>query len=117
MDLVETLKQCPEPLPDWLRQPSLRFEREIFFGSRTVYYPGSGNDGQPVSICARAHAAHAFICVDYGVSMADIRDRVHGVGEHGFRGYEVEHEEKVEKSVLRPDGWTPHVHPRRSASR
>ena len=111
MDIVSTLQQDPEPIPDWLEQPSPRFDRESFFGSRTVYYPGSGNDGQPVSICARAHAAHAFIYVDYGVSMADIHNRVHGVGDPGFRGYVVEHEEEIEESVLRPGGWTPHVQP------
>ena len=54
MDLVETLKQCPEPLPDWLRQRSPGFDRKGFFSSRTVYYPGFGNDGHPVSVCARA---------------------------------------------------------------
>ena len=43
--------------------------------------------------------------------MPEIRERVHGVGDPGFRGYEVEHEEEVGESVLRPDGWTPHVDP------
>ena len=61
MDLVTMLKKCPEPLPEWLQKPALRFDRASFFGSRTVYYPGFGNDGHPVSICARAHAAHAFV--------------------------------------------------------
>ena len=109
MDLVTVLLQDPEPLPEWLRQPSPGFDRTSFFESRTVYYPGSGNDGQPVKLCARAHAAHAFIHVDYGVSMPDIRDRVHGVGDPGFLGYQVEHEEEVEESVLRPRGWIPHI--------
>lgn len=47
MDIVTMLQQCPEPLPDWLRQPSTGFDRETFFGGRTVHYPGFGNDGHP----------------------------------------------------------------------
>ena len=111
MDLVTVLQQDPEPTPEWLKTPSPGFDRASFFGSRTVYYPGSGNDGQPVSLCSRAHAAHAFVYVDYGVSMSDIRDQVRGIGDPGFRGYEVEHEEELKESVLRPGGWTPHVEP------
>lgn len=112
MDLVETLKRCPEPLPDWLRQPSPGFDRKDFFSSRTVYYPGFGNDGHPVSVCARAHAAHAFVYVDYGVSQETVQERVHGIGDPGFVGYSVEHEEEVSESDLRPGGWTQHVEPR-----
>ena len=112
MDLVETLKRCPEPLPDWLRQPSPGFERKDFFSARTVYYPGFGNDGHPVSVCARAHAAHAFVYVDYGVSLETVQERVHGIGDPGFVGYSVEHEEEVSESGLRPGGWTQHVEPR-----
>ena len=109
MDLATFLNQEPEPLPRWLMQPSLSFDRRNFFRGRTVFYPGSGNDGQPVRLCAQAHAAHAFVYVDYGVSIEVIRDRVRGIGDPGFRGYQVEHEEAVEESAIRPDGWTPHI--------
>ena len=111
MDLITGLKQDPEPLPEWLRQSSPGFDRESFFGSRTVYYPGAGNDGQPVKLCSHAHAAHAFVYVDYGVAISRIREWVRGVDDPGFRGYRVEHEEEVEESVLRPGGWTPHANP------
>ena len=57
MSLVGTLHQCPEPCPDWLHQLRPTFDRSAFFSSRTVYYPGSGDDGQPVKLCAQAHAA------------------------------------------------------------
>ena len=112
MDLANTLKQCPEPLPDWLREPSPGFDRKDFFSSRTVYYPGFGNDGHPVSLCARAHAAHAFVYVDYGVSQENVQERVHAIGDPGFVGYTVEHEEELSESDLRPGGWTQHVEPR-----
>ena len=47
MDLIAVLQQDPEPFPEWLRELSPAFDRAAFFGSRTVYYPGSGADGQP----------------------------------------------------------------------
>ena len=103
------LHQDPEPLPAWLREPPRGFDRKSFFGGRTVYYPGFGNDGDPVRICARAHAAHAFVYVDYGVSKETVSERVNGVGDPGFIGYTVEHEEEVSESDLRPGGWTRHL--------
>ena len=112
MDLVTMLKKCPEPLPEWLQKPAPRFDRASFFGSRTVYYPGFGNDGHPVSICARAHAAHAFVYVDYNVSKETVSKRVNRIGDPGFVGYEVEHEEEVSESDLRPGGWPQHVEKR-----
>ena len=52
MDIITVLQRNPEPLPEWLREASPRFDRTNFFRSRTVYYPGSGSDGQPVKLCA-----------------------------------------------------------------
>ena len=115
MEVVTMLQQGPEPLPDWLRQTPPGFDRKSFFGGKTVYYPGCGNDGHPVSICARAHAAHAFVYVDYGVSKETVSERVEGVGDPGFIGYFVEHEEEVGESDLRPGGWNQHVEQRELA--
>ena len=109
MSLVGTLHQCREPCPDCLHQLPPTFDRSAFFSSRTVYYPGFGDDGQPVKLCAQAHAAHAFVYVDYGVSQQTIRDHLSWIGGDGFRGYTVEHEQEVSESDLRPGGWKPHV--------
>ena len=108
------LQQCPEPLPRWLARPTSGFDRESFFAGRTVYYPGFGNDGEPVRLCARAHAAHAFVYVDYGVSKETVSERVYRVGDRGFLGYTVEHEEELSESDLRPGGWTHHLEPERA---
>ncbi len=103
------LQRCPEPMPEWLdgAEPP-RFDREAFFASRTVYYPGSGDDGQPIKLCARSHSAHSFIYVDQAVSqnqrLESLRDR-----DQGVRGYKIAHQEPVPDDVLRPDGWRPHV--------
>ena len=85
--IVTTLQQESEQLPDWLRHPSPKFDRERFFRSRTVYYPGYGTDGHPVEVCARSHAAHAFVYVDHCVSRQTVRDHVNGVRGHRFKGY------------------------------
>ena len=60
--IVDILSEKPERLPKWLAGDSPpTFDRETFFDSRTVYYPGSGNDGQPVKFCALSRAAHTFV--------------------------------------------------------
>ena len=104
MHLVDALRHDSEPLPKWLKGRSLKFDRSAFFGSRTVFYPGSGDDGCPVALCSVSHAAHAFVYVDYGVPQEIISKQV-----HTFRGYEVEHREEVSESDLRPGRWTQHI--------
>ena len=107
--IEEILQRSPERLPEWLdgAEPP-RFDRKAFFASRTVYYPGSGDDGHPIKLCARSHSAHGFIYVDQGVEqdtlLETLRDR-----ERGLRGYAIAHEESVPKDVLRPGGWTSHA--------
>ena len=99
--------------PDWLRNFSTetKFNRSEFFSSRTVYYPGSGVDGQPVKLCCLAHAAHAFVYVDYMFQRQEIEEIIDGLNpnERDFRGYQVEYREEVSETDLRPDGWTPHI--------
>ena len=107
--IVEVLRRDPEPLPDWLaRRTPPHFDREAFFGSRTVYYPGSGDDGQPVKLCALSHAAHCFIYVDQAVSRDTLFERLQD-REHSFQGYAITHEERISEDASRPGGWTPHV--------
>lgn len=99
--IVDVLKQDPEELPGWLRADPVAFNRDNFFNSRTLYYPGSGDDGHPVSLCARSHAAHAFVYVDFGVDRQTISKRVQDP-EKGFRGYSIINSpgEKLTKNTL-----------------
>ena len=107
--IVDILRRDPEPLPAWLDTDGPpAFDRRNFFGSRTVYYPGSGGDGQPVKLCALSHAAHSFIYVDYGVGWITISGWLHDP-QRQFRGYAITHQEDVPEHVLRPGGWTAHV--------
>ena len=102
--IVDILRRDPEPLPGWLDGDSPpRFDCETFFASRTVYYPGSGDEGQPVELCALSHAAHSFIYVDQAVDRDTLLERLNG-REQGFRGYAIAHQESVSGDVLRPSG-------------
>ena len=106
--IVDVLHRALEPFPEWLAgEEPPKFDRRAFFGSRTVYYPGSGDDCQPVKLCSRAHAAHAFVYVDYGVSKDTLAKRL-GDPAKGLCGYAVTHTEDVSKDVLPPEGWVSH---------
>ena len=106
--IVDILSRDPEPLPEWLDSDSIpTFDREKFFASRTVYYPGSGNDGQPVKFCALSRAAHTFVFVDRGVDRETIVKRLNDPKE-GFLGYEIDRQQELTEDILRPGGWTPH---------
>lgn len=92
----------------WLCAERPTFSRSDFFTGRTVYYPGSGFDGDPVKLCSRAHAAHAFVYADYGVEWPEIARQI-ADPETGFRGYAIEREEPVAEAALRPGGWVAHA--------
>ena len=120
-EIVDVLGRGPEQMPGWLGSgPPFEFSRDDFFRGRTLYYPGSGGDGHPVSVCTRSGSAHTFVYADYGPGRETIREWLDGpdpeelpqnqpaqTEQCGFRGYSVEYEEDVRESALRPGGWTP----------
>lgn len=88
MTLKEFLLRHREPLPQWLAdfKPGDAFDREAFFGSRVVYYPGSGDDAHPVRTFGAAHAAHCFVYADYLQPMEGLVKQLDDP-ERGFKGY------------------------------
>ena len=110
--MVTTLGASPEPLPAWLQQCRPPFDRNKFFGSRTVYYPGPGTDVEPVKLCAQANVAHAFLYVDtcYGDNGVALEQFCNCVQELEDWGYDAEREDDITMPALFADGWTPHVH-------
>ena len=113
------LGRDPEPFPEWLDGTDPPgFEREAFFASRTVYYPGSDDDGQPVRLCGESRAAHCFVYVDQGGKYGEdaFRERLRSPGpklpeyERSIYGYGLARWDPVPVDVLIPggrDGWTP----------
>ncbi len=137
VSMVEYLKQnYREPEPEWLQWAEKSSDPKVrraiidgFLRSRIVYYPGAGRDGHPVKLFNQAHAAHAYIYVDYGLPEDDVRkyaEAFPGQPARGFRGYSHIATLRVKKDELTPwpivwnlsprefrraIGWYPKVEP------
>jgi len=97
-----------EEIPAWLanHKKGRKVDVKQALQSRIVYYPGSGNDGQPVHTFVSAHTAHVFFYVDYGLSKEDIQKQI---AETGPRGYHTLDVIDVTEKELAPKGWRPHI--------
>ena len=97
--------------PDTSARPPRHGRRtlvEHFFGSRTVFYPGSGLDGHPVELFGSAHACHCFVHADYMVTREELHEELRSPG---FRGYRIAALVGLSADDLVPGGWTPHLLP------
>lgn len=105
----EYLRRIPERMPQWLERfsPGDRFDRDAFFSSRVVYYPGSGFDGHAVKLFGSSHSAHSFIYVDYGITRDRIKQELADPA-HTFRGYRTVGVIRLGMEDLTPSGWLPH---------
>ena len=118
MELHHYLQRHREPCPDWLRnfKKGDTFNRQDFFGSRVVYYPGSGSDGHAVRLFGSAHSAHCFVQVDYLFEQNQVKAELDGkcarqnTGSRPFRGYHNLARLSLSESDLAPTGWVQHVH-------
>lgn len=110
MNTAEFLGALSEPLPNWLKTYRLgnRITLDDFFDSRTVYYPGSGHDGQPVALFGSSGAAHCFVFADYGVSQAEITVDLQS-RSNSFRGYKSLVRIHLSQDDLTPNGWAAHI--------
>jgi len=110
MTIYDYLRDFQEEVPLWLQlfKPGDLFPREAFFSSRVVYYPGYGNDGQPVKLFASTHSAHCFVYVDYHVGREQIEEEL---DQRGFRGYHTLSRLYIQLEELIPYGWLPHILP------
>ncbi|MBP9735495.1 MAG: hypothetical protein KBD82_07670 [Rhodoferax sp.] len=117
MALDAYLRRHRETCPDWLQnfKKGDKFDREQFFGSRLVYYPGSGSDGHAVKLFGSTHCAHCFVYVDYLFAQDKVRAELDGKlahtdrGSRPFKGYNQLARLTLSQADLAPDGWTPHV--------
>ncbi len=102
------LAQHQEAVPAWLKnyhegeKPGIR----DVFASHVVYYPGSGNDGQPVHLFAGTHSAHVFFYVDYLLSEDELEKQLR---DSGFAGYHIAGSADYSEADLTPKRWTPHL--------
>ncbi len=108
MSPYEYLQRFKAAVPEWLarHQPGDPFSREQFFGSRLVYYPGSGSDGHPVKVFGSTHAATVYIYVDYCHGQSTL-ERQLADPESGFLGYHTLDRLQLRQQDLVPGGWSP----------
>lgn len=109
------LRRHREDCPDWLKnfKQGDRFDRQQFFGSRLVYYPGSGSDGHAVKLFGSTHSAHCFVYVDYLFKQSQVKAHLNGdhEGYDGpFRGYHQLARLTLSEADLAPEGWVQHLH-------
>lgn len=112
MKTTEFLHTLSEPMPDWLKslKPGEPASINQFFGSRLVYYPGSGHDGQPVALFGASHAAHCFVYADYGVSRSEVERDLNSRSD-SFSGYRTLDRIQISENDLTPQRWMPHIQP------
>lgn len=110
MTPYEYLRGLQEGVPAWLDQFKAgdRFPRRRFFGSRIVFYPGSGTDGHPVKLFGSTHSAHCFVYADYGVPQTVLEAELGDTGHH-FLGYHSLSRLQLSQHDLVPNGWPMHV--------
>jgi hypothetical protein len=113
MSIHEYLRtHAREDLPAWLarHRPGDRFDRNAFFSSHVVFYPGSGTEGHPVKLFGSTHSAHTFIYADYGVTADQVQQELAPSG-HPFAGYRSLDRIQLQIQDLTPRGWKPHAGP------
>lgn len=111
MDLEEYLQQFAEPTPEWLshylsigQQGSANLLSALL-KSRTVYYPGFGDDGDPIDLFNSTHAAHCFVYADYLISRENLAATIN---TWGFAGYQQLQQFEVFMGDLWSPGWERH---------
>lgn len=116
VSMVEYLREnYREPEPEWLYLAERTSDAEVrraflqaFLQSRIVFYPGSWEDGHPVKLFNQAHAAHAYVYVDYAYTREEVERSVtpHPLSRRrGFRGYRILAVLDVRPEELAP--WPP----------
>ncbi len=96
-------------MPEWLQKHvrGKAVDMNQVLSSRIVYYPGSGDDGQPIHTFNQGQCAHVFLYVDYGVSRRELEDVLTAPG---FAGYTRLDRIEISEEELIPNGWTPSLY-------
>ena len=75
-----------EMTPDWLKNHKKgdRLDFEQIFKTKSVFYPGCGDDGRAIKLFSRAHAAHLFYYVDSGLKPEYWSDSLKRIPINGY---------------------------------
>ncbi len=104
------LKKFAVEVPEWLKNHKKGDKVNMLdvLNSRTLYYPGSGLDGQPIRTLNTARAAQVFIYVDYGITVEKIENDLNG---RGINGYHQIDKISIHPLELTTDKWRAHIYP------
>lgn len=113
--LPEYLATLRENCPEWLVNFDIDnpvFNREDFFNSRVVFYPGAYVDGHAIRLFGSSHAAHCFVYCDYWYEQNEIRKILDG-HDTGYsstiKGYYSLARIELRMHDLVFKGWTMHI--------
>ena len=110
MEADKYLRRFSEQQPHWISQYASGATVDgptalsALLSSRTVFYPGSGSDGSPVSLFNRAQAVHCFVYCDNGLSRGDLKS---ALSSYPFDGYEAVTEIELTDQDLEAAGCAP----------
>lgn len=106
--MKQYLTGMKETVPAWLAnyQSGDKPAFSEVCGGRVVYYPGAGDDGQPVHLFAGTQSAHVFLYVDYLLKKEELLQQL---DESGFAGYHVLGMVEYSEHDLTPNRWRPHL--------
>lgn len=113
-ELREYLATLRESCPEWLANIDVKnpvFNREDFFKSRVVFYPGAYVDGHAIKLFGSSHAAHCFVYCDFLFEENEIKAILdgHNDGYSGpILGYHPLVRIELRMQDLVPQGWIPH---------
>lgn len=107
--MIQYLATITETVPEWLANyvPGKKIDIQEVLKSRVLYYPGSGDDGQPVKTFGQTHSIHTFLYVDYLLTRENL---LNNLAKRGFTGYHPLGRLEISESDLVPNGWNQHVH-------
>ena len=110
--LKEYLLDHRKPVPEWLTEfsPGDPAPMKDFLASRTVFYPGHGDDGHPIKVFGGSHSAHCFVMADYSYSQETIEQQLNDP-TFGFIGYQRLAQIQLHEHEFIKDGWIQHVEP------
>ena len=114
MKLHQYLSQHRKPCPSWLDNFKEKdgFDHQAFFGSRVVYYPGYGSDGQPVKLFGSSHSAHCFVYADSLTPKEQVLANLDSPEKNyngSFHGYHSLARINLTPDQIASSGWTQHA--------
>lgn len=84
--MYQTLRFDNEQLPQWLKEfhPGKSIDLRKILSHRVLFYPGAGNDGQPIEAFNSTHTVHTYLYSDYSM---DIAETIKMLKEDKIKGY------------------------------